>query len=216
MRGDYRGKHGDTRRDRRFFSVLRLKWTNMSQIDRIINGALGIVILALLVSVVILFSQHNNSSTKNVASSHSNMSMSASKKRNHQSSFKENDDSRVVSDTMESKTNQEAEENISNDDSSTLASESDKNKGRVNHGEVSEGMDAEYRMARQAGIVTGDWSTESIHDFYNNVQDNNDGSFTYNGKTVYVQKTYQGNPNGIEYNGSTYTDPDRYTVTTDQ
>lgn len=80
-------------------------------------------------------------------------------------------------------------------------------------------MSAEYRMAVRVGIVKGDYSEQDIMDFYYNVQDHagpdGNGSFTYSGKTVCVQKTYQGNPNGIQVSGETYTDPGRYTIYVD-
>jgi hypothetical protein len=119
-----------------------------------------------------------------------------------------------------------ASSNYSSNVSTTDASNKSENSssspslsGKRSLGEVSEGMNAEYRMAVRAGIVKGDYSEQDIEDFYYNVQDNagpdGNGSFTYNGKTVYVQKTYQGNPNGIQVNGETYTDPDRYTIYVD-
>ncbi|MCD7112873.1 hypothetical protein [Limosilactobacillus agrestis] len=82
-------------------------------------------------------------------------------------------------------------------------------------------MNATYRMAIQAGIVKGDYSEDDIHNFYNNVQENpmdsnGNGSFTYNGQTVYMQRSHQGNPNGIVQDGQIYGDPDRYTVYTNQ
>lgn len=212
MKSDYHGKHkGRTKKS--FFAYLRLRWSQMARIDKLINVFLGLAIIVLIVSVTIMFS--SNRSSKFAGKSSTSSSVTSSYKKSHQQTSADSDeDGTEVSNSSDVGANDiDVADSSANVNSN---SESSKSKGRVNHGEVSEGMNAEYRMARQAGLIDGDWSTESIHDFYNNVQDNEDGSFTYNGKTVYVQRTYQGNPNGIESGGSIYGDPDRYTITTDQ
>ncbi|MBB1122837.1 hypothetical protein [Limosilactobacillus albertensis] len=212
MKSDYHGKHKE-RTKKRFFAHLRFRWSQMARIDKLINVFLGLAIIVLIVSVTIMVS--SNRSSKSADESSTSSSVTSSYKKSHQQANTDSDeDGTEVSNSSDVSDNDMDFANSSANVNSN--SESSKSKGRVNHGEVSEGMNAEYRMARQAGLIDGDWSTESIHDFYNNVQDNEDGSFTYNGKTVYVQRTYQGNPNGIESGGSIYTDPDRYTITTDQ
>lgn len=206
MRSDYHGKH-KSRDNKKALDTLLHRWSKMSKFDKGINSFLGLAIIVLILSLGILI--HSNSSPQYTKKSNSREMVSltsskASKKQDHQVDEEINDDSSSASSTNEV---EEAGAAIS----------SNKNTDRKNHGEVSEGMNAEYRMAKQAGIID---DSESVQDFYNNVQDNiNDGgqgSFTYNGKTVYVEKTYQGNPNGIESGGTIYADPDRYTVTTDQ
>ena len=205
MRSDYHGKH-KSKDNKKALDTLLHRWSKMSKFDKVINSFLGLAIIVLILSLGILI--HSNSSPQYTKKSNnremvSSTSSKSSKKQDHQVDEEINDDSSSASSTNEV---EEAGSAISN-----------KNTDRKNHGEVSEGMNAEYRMAKQAGIID---DRESVQDFYNNVQDNIDdggqGSFTYNGKTVYVEKTYQGNPNGIESGGTIYGDPDRYTVTTDQ
>ncbi len=216
MKSDYHGKHKE-RTKKRFFAHLRFRWSQMARIDKLINVFLGLAIIVLIVSVTIMVS--SNRSSKSADESSTSSSVTSSYKKSHQQASADSDeDGTEVSNSSDVSVN---DMNVADSSANVNSnSESSKSKGRVNHGEVSEGMDAEYRMARQAGLIDGDWSAESIHDFYNNVQDNigdgGNGSFTYNGKTVYVQKTYQGNPDGIESGESIYTDPDRYTITTNQ
>ena len=212
MKSDYHGKHKE-RTKKRFFAHLRFRWSQMARIDKLINVFLGLAIIVLIVSVTIMVS--SNRSSKSADESSTSSSVTSSYKKSHQQASADSDEDGIeVSNSSDVSVN---DMNVADSSANVNSnSESSKLKGRVNHGEVSEGMNAEYRMARQAGLIDSDWSTESIHDFYNSVQDNEDGSFTYNGKTVYVQRTYQGNPNGIESGGSIYTDPDRYTITTDQ
>lgn len=207
MRSDYHSKH-KSKENKKALDTFLHRWSKMSKVDKIINSFLGLVIIVLILSIGILI--HSNSSPQYTKKSNnremvSSASSKSSKKQDHQVDEEEiNDDSNSASSTNEV---EEAGSAIS----------SNKNTDRKNHGEVSEGMNAEYRMAKQAGIID---DSESVQDFYNNVQDNIDdggqGSFTYNGKTVYVEKTYQDNPNGIKSGGTIYGDPDRYTVTTDQ
>lgn len=84
---------------------------------------------------------------------------------------------------------------------------------RTSHGEISNGMDFSYRAAIQAGLID---DSVSRQEFYSNVQESGDGSFTYNGQTVYADIIHEGNPNGIYVNGEHYTDPDRFLIYTEQ
>ena len=126
----------------------------MSKVDKIINSFLGLAIIVLILSLGILI--HSNSSPQYTKKSNnremvSSTNSKSSKKQDHQVDEEINNDSSSASSTNEV---EEAGSAIS----------SNKNTDRKNHGEVSEGMNAEYRMAKQAGIID---DSESVQDFYN-------------------------------------------------
>lgn len=205
MRWDYHGKH-KSKDNKKALDTFLHRWSKMSKFDKVINSFLGLAIIVLILSLGILI--YSNSSTQYTKKSNIREMVSSTSSKSNKKQYQQVNEEEINE-------NSTSASSINEEDGSAISS--NKNTDCKNHGEVSEGMNAEYRMAKQAGIID---DSESVQDFYNNVQDNIDdggqGSFTYNGKTVYVEKTYQGNPNGIEYGGTIYTDPDRYTVTTDQ
>lgn len=199
----------------------RENWLHKTLLDKILDISLTILVGVVIVCCILLFmpKRDSNNNTR-VAPSSISLQSSKAEKKTSQVHSKQTITDKNADNESSSINNALSDKSISQNNYSDTATNSStlRQKG---HGEVSDGMNATYRMAIQAGIVKGDYSEEDIHNFYNNVQEspmdnNGNGSFTYNGQTVYVQKSHQGNPDGILQNGQTYTDPDRYTVYTEQ
>lgn len=220
-----KSKHSTTKKGHKFIPFWQNeKWIRKPLLDRMLDVSLAILVGAVIICCLLLFIPKRSTNNNTQAAQASGLSQNSKKEKessqshNRQTNNDKNTDSgsSSINNTFTNKTNSQ-----NNSSNTTINSSSGSVSKQKNHGEVSEGMNAEYRMAIQAGIVKGDYSEEDIHNFYNNVQDNNidnngNGSFTYNGQTVHVQKSYQGNANGIIQDGQTYTDPDRYTIYTNQ
>ncbi|QDR73649.1 hypothetical protein FOD75_11180 (plasmid) [Limosilactobacillus reuteri] len=218
------GKHGNKKHNTTLTNMFGLKrWNQLSKADKIMNSTLAIMLSIVLVGCLIAFVPHHlKNNTEQEAVTNSKVITHKREKNSKPDKLKTasndnpaNEDAETLGSTSYNRgPNQSASNSL---ESNTQSNSNDsQSKSRKNLGEVSNGMNADYRMAARAGLVSGNGDPDEVKNFYNNVQDNSNNSFTYNGKTVYFNRTHEGNPNGVVVNGEHYTDPDRFTVTVDQ
>lgn len=181
----------------------------MSITDKALNITIACLVVA-AIGIGIYAFLPDNSGTKSspeASSVKTEKASSKSKSSAKKSSHSQNTSTENTTDNVT--TNRGTNTQTSN---TTQASQSSNSTGdKVGHGTISNGMDYSYRAAKQAGLID-DYT--SRQEFYGSVQEHSDGSFTYNGQTVYSDIIHEGNPNGVYVNGEHYTDPDRFSIYT--